>query len=110
MEGVLESVWWVSLSLGTQVRDLLSRTCSALRPLRHPWLRGLHDAPATKKRPNLMTGIATSVLVVLVVGVFCIPSVAGGQTEQVGQMEAGIREEQAAIESGEGLSFMARAK
>ncbi len=88
----------VPSSTGTSVRNFLLRADSALRPLRHPWLRGLHDAPLTKEHPGLKRRIAPSALVVLMGMIICIPAVAASQTE------VELREEQAAIESGEGLS------
>lgn len=98
MERFLSSGWGVSSYPGSLVRNFLLRANSAFRSLRHPWLRGLHDAPAPKKHPNLITRIASYALAVLVGIIICIPSVAPGQTE------VELREEQAAIESGDGLS------
>ena len=98
MERFLSSGWDISSYPGTSARNLLLRADSAFRSLRHPWLRDLHDAPAPKKHPNLMTRIAPSALLVVIAIIICIPSVATAQTEQE------LRKEQEAIESGDGLS------
>jgi len=101
MEWVLKSGWWVCLFPGTRVRDVLSRTRSAFRSLRHPWLRDLHDALETSKPTNLISRLTPfTVLAILVVVTNPLDAVAQNTEE--------LRQEQAAIESGEGLS--ARAK
>ena len=98
MERFLFSGWSVSSEPGTLARNLLLRANSAFRSRSHSWLRGLHDAPAPKKHPNLKKGIVPSALLVVMGMIICIPSVALSQTE------VELREEQAAIESGDGLS------
>jgi tetratricopeptide (TPR) repeat protein len=55
-------------------------------------------SPDTKKYSNLITRIASSVFLMLMAIGLCIPPVATAQTEQE------LREEQTAIESGNGLS------
>ena len=57
-------------------------------------------SPDTKKHPNLMTRIASSALIMMAGIIICIPSVALSETE----VETELREEQAAIESGDGIS------
>ena len=100
MEWVLRSGGWASLNYGTRVRDLLSRTRSAFRFLRHPWRRNLHDAQNSRMPIHLISRLTSLIVVVIAMGVTA-PD-AKGLTNQE------LRVEQTAIESGEGLS--ARAK
>jgi len=96
----LKSGWHVFLSLGTLVRDILSRPRSTFRSRSHPWLRNLHDAPTTRTHANLISRLAP-IAVVLALMVGNIPDGVAQTTEE-------LQAEQTAIESGEGLS--ARAK
>ena len=100
MERFFSRYWHFPSSPGTLSRNFLLRNNSAFRFLRHPWLRNLHDAPLTKKNTNTLRRIASSILLGLLI--LAIPAITTAQSEQ------DLREEQATIESGEGLS--ARAK
>ena len=100
MEWVLRSGRWVSGNLGTRVRDLLSRTRLALRSLRHPWRRNLRDAP-NSRIPTYLISRLTPFAVGAILISMTIPEAIALTSEE-------LRVEQAAIESGEGLS--ARAK
>ena len=88
--------WHFPASPGTFARDFLSQTNSTFRPLRQPWPRGLLDAPVTRENTNILKIVASCTLLGCLI--LTIPIVVTAQTEQ------DLREEQAAIESGEGLS------
>ena len=94
------SRWGGASCAGAFVRNILLRPHSAFRSLRHPWLRDLHDAPHTKHHPIWKKRIAPS----LSLGILLLSA----PMVVTGQEVPDLRQEQAAIESGEGLS--ARAK
>jgi tetratricopeptide (TPR) repeat protein len=94
------SRWDVDSFSGALVRNILLRPRSAFRSLRHPWLRDLHDAPQTNQHPNGKIRIVPSLLLALLI--VATPLVGGAQEDTA------LKQEQAAIESGEDLS--ARAK
>jgi len=100
--GVIDGVAvpsWVVTTIRFTLNDL-SRSRSSCGSLRPPWLRDPHDAPAPRQHTNLISSLAPfAVLMSMMV----LTSLEGSA-----QTNGELREEQAAIESGENLS--ARAK